>query len=307
MLFTCALFFYPATAQKVSAVTDREKILIGEQIILQLKVEDVNDRNSFVQNWFTFNDATPHIQVVKKEPIDTIEINGLNTYLQKITITSFDSGRWAINPMPVELQDRITGKKTLLSSDSIFIEVLPVDVSAMTDYHPLKDIIAIEAKPDYMRYAIVAFIAIILAALIWLLIKQFSKKKLEPAKAIYKATALENALNKINLLQQGSLLANGKVKQFYTELSDIGREYFSRQSGIHASRITTDELMMSVMVYLQDEKRRTAFFQLLRMTDAVKFAKFIPGTVEHKEAIETAVNSLKHIDEMIKQSTQNDN
>lgn len=307
MLFTCALFFYPAAAQKVSAVTDREKILIGEQIILQLKVEDVNDRNSFVQNWFTFNDATPHIQVVKKEPIDTIEINGLDTYLQKITITSFDSGRWAINPMPVELQDRITGKKTLLSSDSIFIEVLPVDVSAMTDYHPLKDIIAIEAKPDYMRYAIVAFIAIILAALIWLLIKQFSKKKLEPAKAIYKATALENALNKINLLQQGSLLANGKVKQFYTELSDIGREYFSRQSDIHASRITTDELMMSVMVYLQDEKRRTAFFQLLRMTDAVKFAKFIPGTVEHKEAIETAVNSLKHIDEMIKQSRQNDN
>src|SRR3954468_9838937 len=105
MFFTCALFFYSANAQKVSAVADREKILIGEQIIVQLKLEDVNAQNFSLEKWFTLNDSIPHIQIVKKDTLDTVNINGLSTYLQKITITSFDSGRWAIAPMQVVLQD----------------------------------------------------------------------------------------------------------------------------------------------------------------------------------------------------------
>jgi hypothetical protein len=60
--------------------------------------------------------------------------------------------------------------------------------------------------------------------------------------------------------------------------------------------------MVTLIVYLQDEKRRTAFYQLLRLTDVVKFAKYIPEAVQNNEAVETAIASLQHIDQLIKQT-----
>jgi hypothetical protein len=302
MLFACALFFYAGTAQTVSVTADRNKILLGEQITLQLKAEDINTRTSFLENWFALNDSSNHLQVVKKEKIDTIEIRGLTTYLQKVFITSFDSGRWQFAPLTMNVKDKVTGKQTILKTDSIYIEVLPVDVSAMLDYHALKDILDVEAKPDYTLYIIIGGSVIVLLIVIWLFRKMFAKKKLAPPKPVYKGTALEHALQQINELQQQNLPAKNQVKLFYTKLSDICREYFSAQLSIHASQITSDELMITLIVYLQDEKRRTAFYQWLRLTDAVKFAKYIPEAVQNNEAVETAIASLQHIDQLIKQT-----
>jgi hypothetical protein len=307
VFFTCVLFLYSVNAQKVSVVADREKILIGEQIVVQLKLEDVNTQNFSLEKWFTLNDSIPHIQVVKKDTLDTVDINGLSTYLQKITITSFDSGRWAVAPMQVVLQNRATGKETVLGSDSIFIDVLPVDVSGLQEYHPLKDILEVKAKPDYFLIAIIAISVILLAVLTWLFIKQFKKKKLQPVKPAYKASALENAIRKIKELSKHTPATQEQMKIFYGSLSDICREYFQEQLHIKASYITSDELMIAIIVYLQNETKRTSFFQLLRLIDAVKFAKYVPASSQQQEAIETAIASLQHIDQQIKQTKQHDN
>jgi hypothetical protein len=178
MLFTCALFFYAGIAQKVSVAADRNKILLGEQIIVQLKAEDINPRTSFLQDWFTISDSADHIRIVKKEPVDTIEINGFATLFAKDTITSFDSGRWQITPSTIILQDNATVNKPLLKTDSLVIDVLPVDVSGLTDYHALKDILDVEAKPDYTLYIIIAGTVIVLAIVVWLLKKCSQKRNL---------------------------------------------------------------------------------------------------------------------------------
>src|SRR5215831_7443786 len=123
------LFFICAKAQIATATLDRNKILIGEQVTLQLKAEDINTRMSFLQDWFNIPDTTSHFEVVKRDPVDTVEVAGFTTYMQKITVTSFDSGKWKLPPQRLILQDRATGKQTLLQTDSVVLEVLPVDVS----------------------------------------------------------------------------------------------------------------------------------------------------------------------------------
>ena len=65
--------------------------------------------------------------------------------------------------------------------------------------------------------------------------------------------------------------------------------------------------MISIIVYLQDEKKRTSFFQLLRLIDAVKFAKYIPTPSQQEDTIAIAIASLQHIDQQIKQTKQHDN
>jgi hypothetical protein len=305
VLTTSFLFFiFYAHAQEVSAIIDRNKILIGEQAILQIKIENFNARTTFLQNWFYLSDTSTHIQIVKREPVDTIDVGGLTTYLQRITLTSFDSGKWKLDPMPVMMQERATGKQTVLQTDSLFLEVLPVDVSNMQSYHDIKDILTVEAKPDYTLYIAIAVSVIILAVLIWLLVKRSDRKKEEPVKPAYTGTPLEHALQSIKNLEKENLQAKGQVKLFYTRLSDICKNYFRDQLQVRSTQSTSDELMVLLSVYLQDEKSRTQFYQLLRLADAVKFAKYIPDSEQNNEAVKTAIALLQHIDALTRLTTQ---
>ena len=307
MLMTVVVFLMLnqlTNAQNISAVTDRNKILIGEQVVLQLKAEDINTAKAFIQNWFAVIDSSNHIQIVKREPIDTIDVNGLKSYLQKITLTSFDSGRWKLSPLKILLKDKTTGKETFLQTDSVTLDVLPVNISELKNYHDVKDIIDVQAQTDYTLYVIIAGVVIVLAIITFFIIKKLKNKKPPVAKPVYKGTALQVALQQIKELQQKNNSEAINIKSFYTALTAICREYFEDQLQVRSSQATSDELMILLAVYLQDEKKRTAFYQLLRLSNAVKFAKYLPGQDQNKEAIETAITSLQHIDGLIKQIKQ---
>jgi hypothetical protein len=102
----------------------------------------------------------------------------------------------------------------------------------------------------------------------------------------------------IKALQSEDLPGNRQVKLFYTRLSDILRNYFNDRFDVRSSQATSDELMVLLSVYLQNEKYRTQFYQLLRLTDAVKFAKYIPSADQNEKAIQTAIDTLQHMDRL---------
>jgi len=306
VLFTGFLFFVIFSfAQSASATIDRNKILLGEQVNLQLKVEDINTRMFFLQDWFNIPDSISHIQVVKRSVIDTIDVGGVTTFTQTLTITSFDSGKWKLGPLQLIMQDRTTGKQAILQTDSVVLEVLSVDVSNMQNYHDVKDILDVQVKPNYWLYVAIAASAIVLVILIWLMVKGSKKKKPELPKPAYKGTPLEHALQQIKELQSEDLPSKRQVKLFYTRLSNILRNYFNDRFNIHSSQATSDELMVLLSVYLQEEKYRTRFYQLLRLSDAVKFAKYIPSTAQNENAVKTAIETLQHVDKLTERTKQN--
>ena len=306
VLFTGFLFFIVSVhAQSASATIDRNKILLGEQVNLQLKAEDINTRMFFLQDWFNIPDSISYIQVVKRGAIDTVDVGGVTTFTQTLTITSFDSGKWKLGPLQLIMQDRTTGNQTVLQTDSVVLEVLPVDVSNMQNYHDVKDILDVEVKPNYWLYVAIAASAIVLIILIWLMVKGSKKKKVELPKPAYKGTPLEHALQQIKELEGEDLPAKQQVKLFYTRLSEILRNYFNDRFNVHSSHATSDELMVLLSVYLQDEKYRTEFYQLLRLSDAVKFAKYIPSTEQNEKAVKTAIETLQHVDKLTERTKQN--
>jgi len=306
VLFTGFLFFIvSAYTQSASSTIDRNKILLGEQVNLQLKAEDINTRMFFLQDWFNIPDSISYIQVVKRGAIDTVDVGGVTTFTQTLTITSFDSGKWKLGPLQLIMQDRTTGNQTVLQTDSVVLEVLPVDVSNMQNYHDVKDILDVEVKPNYWLYVAIAASAIVLIILIWLMVKGSKKKKVDLPKPAYKGTPLEHALQQIKELEGEDLPAKQQVKLFYTRLSEILRNYFNDRFNVHSSHATSDELMVLLSVYLQDEKYRTEFYQLLRLSDAVKFAKYIPSTEQNEKAVKTAIETLQHVDKLTERTKQN--
>ena len=268
-------------SQTAKAGVDRAKIFIGEQVRLKLAVE--GGRSGL--RWFTFPDSLNHFEIIKRSKIDTV-LNGSTTnYYQTITITSFDSGRWEFPSLflPGVMQP----------TPPIAIDVMPVDVSQMQDYNDIKDIIEVTQENDWLILGMVAVITLLSIAMIcWLFIK---KKKVMVERRPAKGTLspLDWALAELNKLKSQRLDSPLEVKRYYTGLTDISRTFFSRQFSQDSMQQTTDEWMIALQPLAVDNEAKTSFFQVLRLADTVKFAKYLPHSRDNETSVEVIKNMLQ--------------
>lgn len=266
-------------SQSVKSVVDRDRIFIGEQIKLKLSVE----RAKAGITWFNFPDSLNHIEIVKRSKIDTVLNGNFTNYYQTISITSFDSGRWDFPPLSLA---GIT-QSTL----PISITVMPVDVSKMQDYNDIKDIEEAKRGNNGLITFIIAVITLLsLAIIYWLLTKK--KKTVLPDPGLNgKLSPLEWAMAELNKLNPQNLNTPDEVKKYYSDLTNISRTFFSRQLQQRSLYQTTDEWMLNLQPLTVDNEIKTSFFQFLRQSDAVKFAKYLPPAKEN----EISVGVVKHM------------
>ena len=270
-------------SQAVAANVDRNRIFIGEQIQLKFSVTGAKAG----LNWFNFPDSMNHLEVVKKGKIDTVVNGAAINYSQTITITSFDSGRWDFPSLVLPDIARAT--------TPIAIEVLPVDVSQMQDYNDIKDIEAVKQQNNWLIIGIIA--AITLLALIAIYLLFIKKKKVAIAGPVLKGkqTPLEWALSELNKLDAKKLYDQPEAKKYYSELTRISRTFFLMQLQQDSHQQTTDEWMVRLQPLTVDNEIKTSFFQFLRLSDTVKFAKYAPPVLENESAVEAIKNMLQKV------------
>ena len=161
--------------QRAYVELERENILLGEQTNLFLRLENVDKEAMTLSTWFALPDTGNHVEVIKRDQIDTIEgDNNLVSYSQKVIITSFDSGNWKL-PIVAPLITSLQGDLVPISFEPVALQVNPVDVSQLKDFHPIKGV----AEVDYTDYSWLYYVlAVILSALlIYLFIKWRKKRK----------------------------------------------------------------------------------------------------------------------------------
>jgi hypothetical protein len=256
--------------------------LIGEQIELKISVTDVDRSKADIAQWCNLPDSFNHVEVVKRLPIDTVNIEGIFSYSQKIILTSFDSGYWQIPEMNILLENKQT-----IKSAAIGISVLPVDVSNLKDYHDIKEIIEVKPETDWLMIGSIIIGSVIFIIILFLLIKYLKKRK-PKLKAVKKQFGIKEVLEQIDALQNRGLIEKRQHKVFFTELIDICRSFSDQQLNISTANKTTDEYMLSLKGKVGSETSQIQYFQLLRLGDAVKFAKFIPSDNECDETVGNA-------------------
>jgi hypothetical protein len=285
-------FFANTNAQSVTvkASVNTAKILIGETI--ELKLEARVDDGQQAQ-WFP-TDTIAHFEYVNKAKIDTVSGAGYKTYTQVLTITSFDSGRWEIGPFPLTV-----GNKDYLT-DSILVSVAESNFDAKQDYHDIKDIVEV-SNPNlrYITWSVGALGLLSLLTLIYFLRRKNALQ--QPVLEIpsnVKLTAIQEARQTLEaLLQQGYHI--GGIKNFHTQLNDILRRYLLRKTGVAAMGKTSNELMLQIKQFPLVNTEFTNLAQVLRMNDAVKFAKFLPGDEENNQAFNTIQSAIEQLDKII--------
>lgn len=270
-------------SQAVKAGVDRDKIFIGEQIILKLSVEG----GKAGMKWFTFPDSLNHFEIVKRNKVDTVVNGNYANYYQTISITSFDSGSWEFPSLYLPSAN--------LYTPPITVDVLPVDVSGMQDYNDIKDIEEVKQENNWLIVGIIAALTLFSIGMIYWLYHK--KKKVVIQSPILKGneSPLEWALAELNRLKAESLNTPAEIKRYYSALTDISRTFFHAQLLQHSIQQTTDEWMVSMQPLSVDNETKTSFFQVLRLADTVKFAKYLPHSRDNETSVEVIKIMLQRV------------
>ena len=255
-----------AFSQKVlvTAKADKQRILIGERINLQL--EAMVPGNQDIQ-WTRF-DTLPHFEVMGASAVDTQRIKNGVLYKQSIVLTSWDSGSWDIPPIT------ISGSRSL--PITINVGHTPFDYSQ--PYNEVKTVIDVPKEKDFGWHWY-----LIGAVLVIMLFYLFFPEGKQKEEVHYKGNAYEEALQQLHNLSADPNDPT-QVKIYYTKLVQVLRDYVYRKKKLYSYSKTTDDLavlmkQLQIPAELQSELRQT-----LMTTDMVKFAKYRPGKEENEKA-----------------------
>jgi hypothetical protein len=96
------------------------------------------------------------------------------------------------------------------------------------------------------------------------------------------------ALQSLALLEEKKLWQEGKIKEYYSELTDIIRHYLNQQYGIEAMEMITAEILEAYDVAGLEPDSRTVLSSILVQADYAKFAKAIPQRNENERSMTQA-------------------
>jgi LPXTG-motif cell wall-anchored protein len=206
-------------------------------------------------------DSISHFEFLENPHIDTANSDGSTIIKGVYKITSFDSGHWVI-PSFV-----LFGS---VKTDTIPVDVVFSDFDPNQNYHDIKDIIEVKPSEKKQWWWYVAGAGLLIA----LLLLYFLRKKKPVAQSIPAAVInpFDEAMKELAQLQQSKT----GTKQFHSRLVDIFRLYVYRKKGILSLQKTTDDLVLQLKGMELPKEQFDKLSQSLRLSDFVKFAKYIP-------------------------------
>ena len=289
---------YSQTEVNVAASLDSARIFIGGQIDLTLQVsQPIGLKVKFPQ----FKDTiVKSIEVIEKGKIDTVNItNGRIELVQKVRITSFDSGLHYIPPMQFEVWSKVAN--TIVQSNELGLNVInPFEVvdpkKGFYDIKPVLDtpIIFAEILP-YILWSLGGLILLALAIYLYL---KYRKDKTSISTLfsndLPKIAPHIKAIQELERIKQEKIWQQHQEKRYYSELTDVLRIYIEERFGISAMELTTDELISTINKSKIIDKAITENLKgVLQQSDLVKFAKYLPVPDENDKNLATAFQFVK--------------
>ena len=98
----------------------------------------------------------------------------------------------------------------------------------------------------------------------------------------------DKAVGDLENLRQQKLWQSGKVKEYFSTLTDIAREYIEGQFGMNAVEMTTDDILEEIKPLRFSQETYNKLKETMEVADLVKFAKYSAANLES----ENAMNSM---------------
>ncbi|MFV8365456.1 hypothetical protein [Flavobacterium sp. XS1P27] len=234
------------------------------------------------------------LEVIQSYPIDTVKMDGRYELIKKYGLTQFDSGRYVVPSIKIFIDSKP------FMTDSLLVEVANVQVDTLKQkMFDIKDVAPADNPiGDWWKYLLIFALIIGIGAFVYWFIKKRQEKKLQ--EEIYK-TPIEKATSLLDTLEKKELWQKGEVKAYYSELTDIARNYIEEAIEIPAMESTTSELIQGLRAASVKKKMTLSqeiienLERVLKQADLVKFAKSKPldfEITEDRNKIQKAILTL---------------
>lgn len=300
---------------KVTASLDSTSILMGRVDTLRLFVERDADRqgvfplfNKIGPNGYVtlFND-TVELGIPR---MDTVRREGSRiTERLVVPVQVFDSGFYRLPPfIYISATDSA-------ASNEVDLTVVPVKVGendAISDYKDISDPSDRsfwDWMPDWLYDLwwmwLLLIVAIAAAIYFGSKYRKTGKFITLPEKPQPKPWTV--ALERLENLKSKNLWENGMEKEYFTDLTDILREYLFTRFGINAMEMTSRQIMQTLADQSDVRDKRSYVRKILDIADFVKFAKVRPLPADNVDAFDNAVNFVKETIPMDSTISETDN
>lgn len=291
---------------QVAAMMDTNKIRIGELARIDLYVTHKADLKNFKLGW-------PQLSDTLRKEVEVVHVSKIDTTIpdknrpdevqehQSITVTSTDSGFWALQPFNFIVNN---DSSKVYSTQPLLLEVynVPVD-TAEASVRNIK--VPLEEPFDwreYLPYLYWGLAALALVTIIVLLVYRYGRKSEAVVEEVKPKVAPHvAALASLESIRQKKLWQEGKYKEYHTLISDTIRLYIEGRYGVSAMELTSEEIFKVMNSQVIDGISKEKLRQILTLADFVKFAKVMPIDVENELALSNAfdfVNGTKRETEM---------
>jgi len=259
----------------VKAQLDSSNIYLGDQVNYRVTI---NQPSGISLSIPSYTDSLHNgLEILAQSEIDTSFSEAGGLILKKTyTITSFDTGYYQIPPFYAEYETG-QGKKAFYS-DYVPLRVSRVDIAPPDSTDVIFDIAGPE-KVGYGAGEILPWVFLLLIAVLagWLVYKYFPRKK---KKEEEKGPPMPDepvhiiVLRELDKLEKKGLWQAGRMKEFYSELTDILRYYLEMRYSIPAPEMTTEEIGRSLAMKNIGEDQLLSLKKLLQNADLSKFARY---------------------------------
>lgn len=229
---------------------------------------------------------------VRETSADSTDLgNGRIQVVYTYMIQPFDPGTQTIGPF------RFVNGADTIDSDIVTIKVLEPDMpKEMKDsllINPFEGTVSIPGRwydvvPDWWYWPLLAILVAALLAVLFFLYKKNGPTLLPHKKVI---PPYDMAVKRLGLLKSKRLAESGHDKEYYTELTDILRQYIDGRFGINAREMTTTQILDAMSADGTLNIFVETLGPVLRTADFVKFARQRPDVSENIRSF-TAVSDF---------------
>ena len=241
-------------------------------------------------NDFAIDTLSEQIDIIKRGNVERMADADSNVIVkQQLTLMTFDTGQIQLPAVGLTYArsfDDPMRMKAFTDPIDLYATTMVVDT-----LQPYKPIVAPLDAPISMKevfpWLLVVLLAVLVGLGIWFLLKR-SKTRVDGEDNIVRGPVIppyDKAVDDLKRLREEKLWQSGKVKEYFSSLTDIAREYIEGQFGVNAVEMTTDDILEEIRPLRFPKETYDKLKETMEVADLVKFAKYSASTLESDTAL----------------------
>ena len=241
-------------------------------------------------NDFAIDTLSEQLDIIKRSEVErTADADSNVIVKQQLTLMTFDTGEVQVPSVGLVYARSFDDPNRLMAyTDPINLYSTTITVDTTMAYKPIVEPLA---APIQMRevypWLLGALLLVLIGLGIWLLLKR-RKTRVDENGNIVRGPVIppyDKAVTDLENLRQQKLWQSGKVKEYFSSLTDIAREYIEGQFGVNAVEMTTDDILEDIKPLCFSKETYDKLKETMEVADLVKFAKYSAANLESENAM----------------------